>query len=178
MATTLEVQESAPAVYPAIPEAPAAISAALVWRRIESYVACRWTPRTLLIVAEGPGDWRPPIKPFTLATIEIWGDGVWSPGDATPTPLGGLALSASATYRISGVAGGDNAPTPDVLEAARRLACFLSEAREQASAAFLQSESLEGIGSFTYAQPTVVARALIYSGAADLLRPYREHGNR
>lgn len=178
MATTLSIEEAAPTSQPAIPGASADVSVALVWRRIESYVAHRWSPRDVVVIAEGPGDWRPPLKPFVSTTVEIWRDGAWSVSEAALSPLGGLNFAEAGTYRISGVAGADNSPPSDVVEAASRLACFFAEARSSVSGAFAQSESIEGLGSFTYAPPTAVARAIVYSGAADLLRPYRELGGR
>ena len=151
--------------------AAAALDDAAIWRRIEIYVAHRWTPRPVEWIVEGPGDFVPPLTPTTVDTTERWNGTGWETATLDPTPLGGLMLPAEGPYRISATVGGGTVPA-SVEEAYRRLAEYLVD---DAGRAGSSSYSIK-IGQMEETHdraPTWVARALQYSGAADLLRQYR-----
>src|SRR3546814_1950270 len=67
-ATTIKQTEALPASYPDVTPYPhrpvenggvtdAEIDPALVWQRIESYIAYRWSEREVVWIVEGSGDW-------------------------------------------------------------------------------------------------------------------------
>jgi hypothetical protein len=176
--TTLRIIEEAPEEWPAAPAglstAAAAIAPEVVWRRIESWIAVRWSERSCTFIAEGRcGAWRAPLCPFTVTTTEAWNGEAWAAVTLPADPLGGVTLGAASHYRFAGTLGSEDDPPEDVVESYRRLAEYSAAKRGLAGSS---SRSFE-LGSDlkeTYARaPTWLARALIYSGAADLLRPYR-----
>lgn len=181
MAVTLKQIEGMPDSYPDLDspsrqsDAAAALDPAVIWQRIESYVARRWTVRDVTWIVEGPGEWCPPLSPTTFTNIEVWSsDGEWEATMVDPAPTG-YWLPASGPYRFSGVVGDvspfDEAP-PLVQEAYRRLAEYFVTHIETPDA---RSETTT-IGSLTVPQTrssSWMAEALHNSGAADLLRSYR-----
>jgi hypothetical protein len=176
MATTIKQTESEPAEYPDAPEglsaAAAALAPAVVWERIESYVAHRWAERDVEWVVEGPGEWHPPLTPATIATVEVWsGAGAWE--DCTPnaSPLGGYWLPASGPFRFTGTVGPADVPAT-INEAYKRLAEYMAAKPGKPGA---RSESITA-GSISIAHSrsdSWMASAMANSGAGDLLRPYR-----
>lgn len=176
MATTIQQAEAAPPTYPPVPEglsvAAAALNSAAVWQRIESYVGYRWTARAIVWVVEGPGGWVPPLMPATIATVEKWDDQQWDMAEAGPSPLGGLCFPSTGPYRVTGSVGGGDVP-PAVTEAYRRLAEYLAAEGEMPGGATKIASGLGELRNETERAANWIARALINSGAADLLRPYR-----
>lgn len=182
MATTIKQTEAIPASYPVAPSglstAAAALDADMIWERIEGYIVHRWTERAIVWVSEGPGEWCPPLTPATISTVEIWNGTAWETCTAPDSPLGGYWLSGTGPYRFTGTVGAGDVPAA-VAEAFKRLAEYSAEVSEfnmVKGRAGMSSHSVE-LGSsikesFDRA-PTWVARAMINSGAADLLRPYR-----
>lgn len=177
MAATLRQNEEIPAIYPPAPaglsKEAAAIGAAVIWQRIESYISRRWTPRDVTWIVEGPGEWVPPLSPATVTATEIWeGDG-WVAFDPTPGPLGGFVLKGAGPYRVTASVGGGDVPA-GVSEAYRRLAEYVADATANAAPGVRQ-ESADGLGSIEF-DAAALARAMDRSGAADLLRSYRRAG--
>lgn len=175
--TTLRIVEEAPEAWPAAPTglstAAVAIAPEVIWRRIESWIAWRWGPRACIFIAEGGcGPWKAPLCPFTVATVEAWGGDAWSAVTLPADPLGGVQLGSAGYYRFSGTLGADEEPPEDVLEAYRRLAEYLSE-RHGVDGSSSRSVELGGLRESYERAPTWLARAMSYSGAADLLRAYR-----
>ncbi len=184
MATLLREDEATPASWPAVaghfPTRDAetgdddnpSVDPAVTWRRIEEWTAHRWTPRSVTWIVQGPGEFTPRLRPFTLATVESFDDaaGDWTAATAAPTALGGLMLDA-AIYRISGAAGDGSTPPEAVLEAWRRLHEYsLGIARQWwGEAAIYRSEDRQAPAGWA-------AKAIHLSGAADLLRSYRRLG--
>jgi hypothetical protein len=173
-ATTIRIAEATPEAYPdvtvstdAVPFLPAA------WARIESYIALRTTGRAVEFVAEGPGDWKPPLRPVTLTKVEEWRGVEWVETTLDPSPLGGFILKGCGPYRFNGTGGGDDdAEAPALLlEAVRRLAEFMAEIDFEHLG--VRSESVPDVWQGEYASPSWRARALQDSGAADLLRNFR-----
>lgn len=114
MAVTLKQIEAIPANYPAAPAglsvAAAALEPAMIWQRIESYIAHRWTARAVIWTVEGPGDWEAPLTPAILGLVEVWTGTAWAAVTLTASPLGGYALPAEGPYRISASVGVGIAP--------------------------------------------------------------------
>lgn len=167
-----ELPDSYPEVTGLTP--PAAALEDVAWQRVEAYVRCRWTPRRVMWIVEGPGPWSPPLEPAALEETEEWSRaGEWGAAEAVGAPMG-VFLRSTGPWRFEAeVGGGSPAPVVPVavLEAVRRLAEYLAvEAKpgvtsEQAS-----------VGALTYAirrDASWQAKALQNSGAADLLRPWK-----
>ena len=180
MAITIKQVEGVPASYPSAPAglstAAAALSNAMIWQRIESYIAWRWTSRTIQWVVEGPGEWVAPLAPATISTVESWSDraNVWETPTPVldPSPLGGYWLACTGPYRFTGTVGGGTVPE-NVDEAYRRLAEYMAATPGTPGAASERSEVF-GIGIKEVSRtPSWMARAMQNSGAADLLRQYR-----
>ncbi|WP_370302486.1 hypothetical protein [Pseudooceanicola sp.] len=175
MATTIKQTESIPSSYPDVPEDLSSDAAALdsdaIWQRIESYVAHRWSSRGVIWIAEGPGEWVPPLAMTEIDLIEIW-DAGWTTATPDASPLGGYEL-LDATYRFAGTVGfGVDLPAA-VSEAFRRLAEYLAEA-DHAPGSNSHTLNLGSYSETIDRAPNWRARALQLSGAADLLRPYRK----
>lgn len=155
-----------------------------VWQRIEAYCRERWTPREVVWLVQGCGQWEPPLAPVRLMQVESW-SGEWLASAAKASPWGHIGLSGDA-HRITALVGENNPVPPVVMKAAGRLANYLAQqidgsdpdlwatkmrwivtpdVQEQVQPARTE-ESYERAADY-------IAKALQYSGAADLLRPYR-----
>jgi len=174
MAVTLRQVETVTA-YPDAPEglstAAAALEADALWARIEAYTAYRFTERAVVWTVDGEGDWTPPLTPASIDGAEKWEGTEWV---STTLPEGpfGYCLPGDGPYRITGTAGAGPVPAP-VAEAFRRLAEYLSDTDDRPGASNY-SVNMGGAIQESYDRaPHWVARAMINSGAADLLRPYR-----
>lgn len=181
MAITLKQTEVGPASYPRAPyglsDAAAALNPALIWQRLESYVAHRWTARDVTWIVEGPGEWVPPLTPTTISTVEVWSAAdAWETVTLSASPCGGYDLPATGPYRFTGTVGGGVVP-PAVAEAYRRLAEYWAAAPSTAPGSTSERESLPDLGEIAIERsPTWVAKAISNSGAGDLLRSYRRAG--
>lgn len=181
MVATLKQTEAPPVAYPDVPEGLSAGAAALapepIWQRIEEWVTCRWAPRVVTWLVEGHGEWSPPLSPATLTTAEVWAGGEWSEVILQPAP-DGFCLATEGPYRITATVGSASAP-PAALEAFRRLAEYSAAIGDHGSwkgPAGAHSHNLnlsEGMSISVDRTATWAARALVNSGAADLLRTYR-----
>jgi hypothetical protein len=176
MATTIKQTEAEPTTYPDAPEglsaSASALAPAVMWKRIESYVAHRWTTRDVEWVVEGPGEWHPPLAPATIATVEAWsGAGEWE--DCTPnaSPLGGYWLSATGPFRFTGTVGPADVPAT-INEAFKRLAEYMA-AKPGKPGATSERISAGSIDLRVDRSESWMAGAMANSGAGDLLRPYR-----
>lgn len=181
MAATLKETEAVPASYPPPPSGLSADAAALapemIWARIEAYIGVRWTSRAVTWIVEGPGEWVAPLAPATVTAVEVWAGQEWNLVAPSPSPFGGYMLEAEGPYRVTANVGGG--AVPEAASAAyARLAGYMGDAgtpgmwkgRAGASSA---SAELDGIKQSFDRAPSWLARAMINSGAADLLRPYR-----
>lgn len=176
MATTIHVIEGTPDAYPDAPAGlsteAAAIDPALIWQRLEAYTAWRFTPRNVEWVAEGYGEWRPPLKPATITTVEVWRGEAWEATTLGTSPLSGYMLPGTGPYRFSGTVGEADAEVPAIfLEAFRRLAEYFAEIDFETVG--MSTQNVPDVWSGEYASPSWRARALQDSGAADLLRSFR-----
>jgi hypothetical protein len=185
MACTLKQVEAIPGSYPATPSglsaAAAALDAAMIWQRIESYICHRFTARAVVWTVEGPGEWEPPLTPATLGLVEVWANDGWETVAPSPSPLGGIFLPLGGPYRIAANAGGGNVPAA-VSGAYRRLAEYSAEIGDNSMVAGHPSHTshsvqIGGAINENFDRPvTWAAKAMINSGAGDLLRPYRRAG--
>ncbi|WP_084421837.1 hypothetical protein [Henriciella litoralis] len=175
MAVTLKQTEAIPASYPDSPDGlsdkAAAVPADAIWERIESYIAHRFTPRSVVWTVEGGGDWQAPLTPASFETVEVWSDGVWADCMPDASPWGGYELPGDRPYRITADVGGGDVPAA-VSEAFRRMAEYLAEPRRAAGSSSF-SMRLDVIEISMQRNPAWLARAMQNSGAGDLLRPYR-----
>jgi hypothetical protein len=133
-----------------------------LWRRLEDWIAWRWGAREVVWLLEGPGAWPPRLRPYTIDATEVWAEG-WQAVTLAADPLG-LRLE-EGTYRITATVGTSDAPPPDVAEALRRLAMYTAQMHDHPG-----GSTGDGEGTWLASWP---ARAIHYSGAADLLRKYR-----
>src|SRR3546814_17905353 len=84
-ATTIKQTEALPASYPDVtpythrPVEHGGVTdeetaPALVWQRIESYIASRWSEREDVWIVEGSGDWTRPLTTETINASEVGTD--------------------------------------------------------------------------------------------------------
>jgi hypothetical protein len=180
MAATIHQSEGVPATYPDPPAGlsteAAALDADMLWQRIESWIAYRYSERTIVWIVEGAGDWQPPLAPATIATVERWTGTAWEvTTDLLASPLGGYQLPGCGPYRFTGTVGVDGAEVPAaVLEAFRRLAEYSPLDLNHVRGARNHTITIPDVISETVERsPAWIAMAMQNSGAADLLRPYR-----
>jgi DNA-binding transcriptional ArsR family regulator len=121
---------------------------------------------------KGPGAWRPRLRPFEIDLVERWDNSGWNTVELAPEPLGGVELGCG-TYRITATVGSFGTPPADVVEAARRLAAY--QVGIAGIGADVGPKDLN-IGELRVSSERWPARAMQLSGAADLLRPYRDLG--
>lgn len=182
MVDILKQQEAAPAAYPTVPgglsENAAAVDSEMLWQRIESYIAHRFTVREIVWTVSGfAGDeWQPPIGPLVSHTAERWDAGAWASVTVLPGPVG-LCLPSDGTFKITAQVGAGNVPAA-VLEAYWRLAEYSAEigdynSRSGHAGSTNASMNVQGLNFQNERIVTWAAKAMQLSGAADLLRPYR-----
>lgn len=175
MTALMAMTEALPVSYPDAPDglgtAAAALDADMIWQRIESYVAHRWTAREVVWIVEGPGEFKPGLHPATITAREVWDGVAWITASLSDGPLGGVLLNGEGPYRFTATVGSGDVPAT-VQEAFRRLAEYMAETVEH-HGAHEYSVSIGELDQKVSRYPTWLARAMQYSGAADLLRPYR-----
>jgi hypothetical protein len=171
--------EAVPIAYPNAPDGlsddAVALDASIIWARIESYTAHRCTPREVVWTLQANGDdqFHPRLSPVVSLQAHFWGD-QWESLTLDDGPLG-LILPFCGTYKITAQVGAGDVPAP-VSEAFRRLAEYLAGARGSTDEPGATSSKFSIGGDLDFEvtrNPAWVARAMQYSGAGDLLRPYR-----
>lgn len=168
--------EDVPAAYPAAPAglstAAAALDADMIWARIESYTAWRFTEREVVwtLVGDGGDQFHPPLTPVVSRVAHVWREDAWVSLTLLDGPLG-ICLPHDGTYRITAQLGAGPVPAP-VSEAFRRLAEYLADDPGTAGASST-SVAIGPIQETLDRNPAWVARAMQLSGAGDLLRKYR-----
>ena len=166
MAETFSQHEAIPAAYPTGDDDA-------LWQRIEAHCAQRWTERSVVWIADGPGAWRPPLSPVSITSTEVWSGGEYEPVTLEPSPLGGLYLPRYGPYSITATVGADNPAPAAVLEAFARLKAYCDADHGGLPGVSSYSVNTGQISEQFRRNPAFIARALEMSGAADLLRPYR-----
>lgn len=175
MIELVKQSEAIPASYPGRPsvlsDAADALDPDIVWARIESYIAHRFTTREVVWILDGCGDWTVPLTPATITASERWNGEAW---ETFPLPIGpwGYALTMEGQYRVTADVGGGTVP-PAILEAYRRLAGYLADVPDRAGVSEYSVNMGGAIMESYKRNPAWAARAIELSGAADLLRPYR-----
>lgn len=172
MVDILSEDESTPATYPPMPDEVstqgATVPRFVVWDRIEDWIAYRWGEREVVWIVEGPGTFVPRLKPATIDTVEIWRDDQWQTVTLDPAPIG-YPLDP-CTYRFTATVGSTEDPPPTLNQAYIRLAEYMGESGADPA----RGHTSVTDGDYSFDRPaTYAARALHYSGAADLLRAYR-----
>lgn len=180
MAETISQLEAAPASYPDAPDglsdAAQQVSNEMLWQRIEAYVAWRYSLREVTWVVEGKGHWTLPLAPATVQSVEEWTGETWVSTSFTDGPYG-ACLPNEGPYRIIAMVGAGAIPEA-VQEAYRRLAEYLAPGQPD-NILFGRPGTSSHTGQIGEMQesydrsPAWIAKAMQYSGAADLLRPYR-----
>jgi hypothetical protein len=176
-AATVKQDEAVPATYPATPSGlstgAAAVPPAVIWQRIEAYVSTRWTAREVVWLAEGPGDWALPLAPGAVTAFEEWTGTAWVAFSPDLSAFG-YALAGEGPYRFTATIGSGTVPAA-VDEAYRRLAeYFAGSFSDPIQPGQTSYEDIVGPLTERGTRPaTWLANAVINSGAADLLRPYR-----
>lgn len=178
MAEIIKQTEAMPEAYPTVTAYPhrsgelmpddVEIDGSIVWQRIEAYVAHRWTPREVVWIIEGnAGDeWTSPLVPLVSHTAERWDGSAWASVTLLSGPLG-LCLPSDGTFKVTATVGGGDLP-----EAVQEAFWRLHEYSVGIAGSFRNEASYRTMGD-TEVSPNWAAKALILSGAADLLRPYR-----
>ncbi len=177
-------QTEAAVTYPSVAglsDAAIALDQDALWQRLEQWIAYRWPKREVVWVVAGRGEFMPPLADATVTKTEVAQSGTWETPpwleiDLMRGPFG-VELRGKR-YRITADVGSDDDPPAAVLEAYRRLAEYMAEAdakvsKYQPGAFTSYSEGLSD-ASISVSRPmNHKARAIHYSGAADLLRPWR-----
>ena len=168
--------EDVPAAYPVTPSGlsvdAAALDAAMIWARIESYTAHRWTAREVVwtLLGDGGDQWHPPLGPIVSRVAHVWRNEVWESLTLLDGPLG-VCLPFDGTYKITAQVGAGGVPAP-VAEAFRRLAEYMADDPGRVGTTSF-TDKIGPLEESVNRAPTWLARAMQYSGAGDLLRPYR-----
>ena len=182
MVELLQEIEAAPETYPNVMpyahtnfdpplDQDAAVPSAMIWQRIEAHVAHRWTPREVVWIVRGPGEWTPRLTPATVTAQEVWDGSAWIAASLSASPLGGYELAGEGPYRLTATVGGGDVPEA-VQEAFRRLheyARGIAESWRNETAIYRSDGGQTG----SQAVASWAGKAIQLSGAADLLRPYR-----
>lgn len=168
--------EDVPAAYLDAPDGlsddAAALDAAMIWARIESYTAHRWTPREVVwtLLGDGGDQWHPPLSPIVSRVAHVWRNEAWESLTLLDAPLG-VSLPFDGTYKITAQVGAGDVPAP-VSEAFRRLAEYMADDPGRVGTTSF-TDKIGPLEESVNRAPTWLARAMQYSGAGDLLRPYR-----
>lgn len=183
--TVLQFEETEPATLPTWPGVdsngdPTTITPeAYIWRRIEAYTSRRWSTRQCAWVVSGPGDWRPHLLPAENFVVSIWDDDTktWGAVTVEANPVGGFYLPKCATYKITADIGANAGDVPpSVIAAYERLSQYMTEAAADSAPVGAASYGLKlgsGFDETVERNPNFLARAMVNSGAGDLLRGYR-----
>lgn len=175
MAVIIKQTEATPEAYPVVPDGlsdeAAALDADMIWQRIEVYTAYRYTARDVVWIVQEEGEWVPPLAPATVSGVEVWENGGWSTTTPPASPMGGYFLPGDGPYRFTASVGGGDVPAP-VSEAYRRLAEYMADDPGRVGTTSF-TDKIGPLEESVNRAPTWLARAMQYSGAGDLLRPYR-----
>lgn len=183
MIEMLDEIEAAPSSYPSAPSGlgdvpeittgtAMPLEPAMIWARIEAWVRYRWTARSVTWIVTGPGDFNPPLTPVTATTSsERWDGAAWQTEALDASFMGGWILPGDGPYRIVADVGGGTVPEI-VLQAYRRYHDYVADTPGRR----LHTSKSVAAGSATYNwdKPELrLERAMVKSGAADLLRAFR-----
>ena len=176
MAVTLKQTEELPASYPTVTGLSSkaeALDKDALWQRLEAHCAYRWTSRGVVWVVEGCGDWKAPLAPAVLSLCERWNGQEYETITPDASPYGGYVFHGHGPHRITATVGDSVTCPAAVLEAFKRFAEYSAEINAADCTATYKAATVASVSTTTRREAGWAARALINSGAADLLRPYR-----
>ena len=160
MVDILREDEGEPASYSAAPDGlsleTALVEPAIVWKRLEDWIAQRWGERQVTWIVEGPGVFVPTLTPATIDSAEIWDWDQWEAVTLAPGPLG-FDLGAG-TYRVTATVGFTTDPPETVLEAYRRLAAYMAEANADPA----KGHTSVSDGDYSFSRPASWAARAIH----------------
>jgi len=144
----------------------------MIWARIEDYTAHRFSLREVVWTLTGGGgdQFHPRLTPVVSRVAHIWDGAAWEALTLLDGPLG-ICLPHDGTYRITAQVGAGDVPAP-VSEAFRRLAEYMADDPGRVGTTSF-TDKIGPLEESINRAPTWLARAMQYSGAGDLLRPYR-----
>ncbi|MEQ9260938.1 MAG: hypothetical protein RIG84_17765 [Roseovarius sp.] len=171
---TSQFIESETEVSVAYPDAPeglsteaAAIPAAVIWDRLESWTNYRWSETVTDFVVNPPCEvkWQPPYAPFVVDSVD---------GEtATIDGFGQVILRSKSVVRCTI---GGATPTETVNAAYIRLAEYMAATDDAPGGVSRYSIDVGDISESWSRKADHMAKAIHNSGAADLLRRYRKSG--
>lgn len=164
MSRVIRRTEDAPA---ARPELLGGATDEAIYQRFEAWCKTRWGARSVqwVVIASGADEFVPDLRPATFTGAELWMPAGWTAQDIEDGPIG--KCLRSGTWRLTYTVG-DDTVAADVKTAAQRYADYVTQTAGEAGIVSLRD------GDYSVQRdPTALARALTYSGAADLLRAYR-----
>jgi hypothetical protein len=179
MVELIKETEAIPTSYPSVTPYPhtnfdvpieqdAQIEPALIWQRIEAYIAHRWTEREVvwIIAADAGEEWTPRLTPVNSHSAERWDGAAWQAVTLLDGPEG-LCMPSGGRYRITASVGAGDPPEA-VREAFRRLHEYARGIAEswRTETAQYRSDTSQAVAGWA-------GKAIQLSGAADLLRNYR-----
>jgi hypothetical protein len=168
--------EAVPAAYPVAPAGlsteAAALDASMIWARIEDYIAHRFTEREVVwtLIGNDGDQFNPRLTPVASSVAHIWTGEAWEAVTLLDGPFG-LCLPSNGTYKITAQVGAGDMPAA-VSEAFRRLAEYMADDPGRVGTTSF-TDKIGPLEESVNRAPTWLARAMQYSGAGDLLRPYR-----
>lgn len=151
------------------PPAPVGVSGTIpevIWSKIESYVACRWSTAEIEFVV-CPDDvvaWRPPYYPFSITTVD---------GDPAEVNDFGEVTLSPGRHRVVCTIGG-KIVTDGVSEAYRRIAAYYADP-DTGKGYSRYSVNLAGDISESWSR-RADTDAIAATGAGELLKKYRKAG--
>jgi hypothetical protein len=168
--------EAVPAAYPVawagLSTEAAALDTDMIWARIENYIAHRFTAREVVwtLIGNDGDQFNRRLTPVASSVAHIWTGEAWEAVTLLDGPLG-LCLPYHGTYRITAQVGAGPVPAA-VSEAFRRLAEYMADDPGRVGTTSF-TDKIGPLEESIHRAPTWLARAMQYSGAADLLRTYR-----
>ncbi len=166
----LRRQKETPPTYPVIPDTPTGVDADAVWQRIEQWIAYRWPVREVEWIVMGNGEFQPPLAECDIIQVERSEGAGWAVvSDPIYSPLG--VVLTGAYHRVTANVGSDDDPPAAVAEAFRRLAQYLADVNKPGLSS--HTATVGDLSEHRTMNAAAAARAIHYSGAGDLLRPWR-----
>lgn len=161
----IESENELSIVYPPAPTDVLNSIPEVIWGKLESYVACRWSTAEVEYSVDSPCSiaWRPPYYPYVIQTVD---------GEAAETDDYGTVTLSGGRHIVRCTIGG-RAVTPGIEEAYRRLSAYM--ASEDRNGYSRYSVSLGGEIQESWSRIRN-SNALGNSGAAELLTKYRKAG--
>lgn len=138
-----------------------------LWSRIFHHIRWRWPARVVTWIVEADCIFVSPLKPATVTALDIWAKHAreWQNVGLLDAPVG-IDLPQPGLYRVTADVGGATVPD-DVQAAYQRLSDYMTSLSDAGATRISD-------GDFTIQRTSLAAsNAMILSGAADLLRPYR-----